>query len=91
MALMKQVSTTDNFGRKADFPSAYVKVSFVSGNNETVNADVVVYASNPKENTVQVVKNEQYKFSPNLDGPNFIKQAYEHLKTLPEFAGAADV
>lgn len=26
-----------------------------------------------------------------LDGDNPIKQAYEHLKTLPEFAGAADV
>lgn len=33
----------------------------------------------------------QYDFVPNLDGPNIIKQAYEHLKTLPEFAGAADV
>ena len=25
-----------------------------------------------------------------LDGENPIKQAYEHLKTLPEFAGAID-
>ena len=25
-----------------------------------------------------------------LDGPNPIKQAYEHLKTLPEFADAVD-
>jgi hypothetical protein len=31
-----------------------------------------------------------YKFAPNLDGANFIKQAYEHLKTLPEFSGATD-
>ena len=26
-----------------------------------------------------------------IAGENPIKQAYEHLKTLPEFAGAADV
>lgn len=26
-----------------------------------------------------------------MDGDNPIKQAYEHLKTLPEFADAADV
>lgn len=25
-----------------------------------------------------------------IDGENPIKQAYEHLKTLPEFAGATD-
>lgn len=34
---------------------------------------------------------KDYTFAPDLYGPNFIKQAYEHLKTLPEFAGAADV
>jgi len=31
-----------------------------------------------------------YSFPADLDGPNFIKQAYEYLKTLPEFANAID-
>ena len=31
-----------------------------------------------------------YSFSANLDGPNFIKQAYLYLKTLPEFSDATD-
>ena len=31
-----------------------------------------------------------YSFTPNLDGQNFIAQAYNHLKTLPEFSGATD-
>jgi hypothetical protein len=31
-----------------------------------------------------------YEFPPDMSGPNFIKQAYEHLKTLPEFEGAVD-
>lgn len=29
-------------------------------------------------------------FIPSLDGENFIRQAYMHLKSLPEFHGAAD-
>jgi hypothetical protein len=36
------------------------------------------------------VKTEKYNFAPNLEGGNFIKQTYEYLKTLPEFAGAID-
>lgn len=32
----------------------------------------------------------EFVFHPDMDGPNFIKQAYEHLKTLPEFSGAVD-
>jgi hypothetical protein len=30
------------------------------------------------------------EFTPDMDGPNFIKQAYLYLKTLPEFEGAVD-
>jgi hypothetical protein len=33
---------------------------------------------------------KQYDFSVDLNGKNAIAQAYEHLKTLPEFAGAED-
>lgn len=32
-----------------------------------------------------------YACAYDIAGDNPIKQAYEHLKTLPEFAGAADV
>lgn len=31
-----------------------------------------------------------FDFSVDLEGPNPIKQAYLHLKTLPEFADAID-
>jgi hypothetical protein len=31
-----------------------------------------------------------YQCAYTLDGENPIKQAYEHLKTLPEFSGATD-
>ena len=31
-----------------------------------------------------------YDFTPDMEGDNFIRQAYLHLKTLPEFAEAED-
>jgi len=37
-----------------------------------------------------IVKDTVFQFTPDMDGPNFIKQAYLHLKTLPEFADAED-
>jgi hypothetical protein len=36
------------------------------------------------------VKKESYQFTPNMNSDNFIKQAYLHLKSLPEFADAVD-
>jgi hypothetical protein len=38
----------------------------------------------------QMLEPKTYRFAPSLDGKNFITQAYEHLKTLPEFAGATN-
>ena len=37
-----------------------------------------------------ILQTESYTFAPKLDGENFIKQAYEHLKTLEEFKDAID-
>jgi hypothetical protein len=36
------------------------------------------------------IKNSEFAFIPNMNSENFIKQAYAHLKTLPEFANATD-
>jgi hypothetical protein len=33
---------------------------------------------------------KKYEFVSDMNGKNFIAQAYEHLKTLPEFASAID-
>ena len=63
--------------------NAYIKVESVSGDKETVTATVTTKIG-------EGVKTKFYHYKPNLDGSNFIKQAYEHLKTLPEFADAVD-
>jgi hypothetical protein len=64
---------------------AYIKVDSVSANKESASVNVSF-------------TNEQLKFNKQYVAPisvadgakNFIAQAYEHLKTLPEFAGATD-
>jgi hypothetical protein len=64
---------------------AYIKVSSVAGNKETTSCEVSFTLPN------DITWSESYTFTPNMDGDNFIKQAYQHLKTLPEFADATDV
>lgn len=63
--------------------NAYIKVLAVSGSKEKLN--ITVLSSDGNVNFYQ-----NYSFTPDLDGHNFIKQAYLHLKTLPEFADATD-
>ena len=63
--------------------NAYIKVERVSASKVSASADVS-FTDNAKTTS------SSYTFQPKLDGENFIKQAYEHLKTLPEFAGAMD-
>lgn len=63
--------------------NAYIKVGSVSGDKNNVTATVLTKIGSN-------IKTKFYQFKPNLDGSNFIKQSYEHLKTLPEFVDAVD-
>jgi hypothetical protein len=63
--------------------NAYIKVERVNASKDSASADVS-FTENDKKTS------SSYTFTPSLDGDNFIKQAYQHLKTLPEFAGATD-
>jgi hypothetical protein len=62
----------------------YIKVIKVSG--DKVKGNMIVSFAGTK-NTFQ----KSYKFTPSMSGDNFIKQAYDYLKTLEEFEGATDV
>lgn len=66
------------------FKDAYIKVLSTAGGKDCQNVSVQI-SSGEK----QFIKG--YEFCPDMDGPNFIKQAYLYLKTLPEFEGAEDV
>lgn len=70
--------------QKKTFPDCYIKVCKVDGNKNKAEAFVMSTL------TDQASITKTYEFSPDMNGKNFIAQAYEHLKTLPEFAGAVD-
>jgi len=65
----------------------YIQVIHVSATKEDGMCNVR-FRKESKEGGI--VSDLVYQFTPDMNGPNFIKQAYLHLKTLPEFAGAED-
>ena len=86
MALKKQISLVDNFDILVDVGISYIRVEQVDASK--VKATAVV--SFNSDNVDKTFATKLYEFQPDLAGRNFIAQAYEHLKTLPEFAGAVD-
>lgn len=86
MALTKTIELVDNFNITVSISNAYIKVGVINGNKENMGATVLFY----KEKDNLIVQQKQYEFSVDLAGKNFFAQAYDYLKTLPEFAGAID-
>jgi hypothetical protein len=83
MALEKTVSTV--YGLQA--VNAYHRVEAVKLESKTAMSFYIrSYTTIDKPFFEESVLSCAYS----LDGGNPIKQAYEHLKTLPEFAGATD-
>lgn len=75
--------------------SAYARVGNRNGDNkEELTFSLNYYINNqaPSEGKA-ILKQEHYTFVPSVadDAPNDIKQCYEYIKTLPEFADAIDV
>lgn len=62
----------------------YLKVESVFSSKKETTATVSFTNNNSK------VAERFFAFTLDLEGPNPIKQAYLHLKTLPEFADAID-
>jgi hypothetical protein len=65
--------------------SAYAKVTSINGNKSQVLANVHFSGD-----LTQFTKQYQIPVSVEIGSANFIEQVYNHLKTLPEFAGAED-
>lgn len=88
MALQHNIEfTKEGFTGTLSAENVYSKVSSLSGDKSSIFFVLQTFA---EKDGVQLRENS-YSFSPNLNGNNFIAQAYEHLKTLPEFSGATDV
>jgi hypothetical protein len=91
MALSKTIQFTPvGFTQPAVLQDAYIRVESVNGGKNSLSASVVVY--NKKDAEMLAAQNLSFAFAPDVgaNAKDFIAQAYNHLKTLPEFAGATD-
>ena len=83
---LKQNHSVQFHNKNVVFENCYFKVSQVSATKEKAVATVHAMI----ESGGSVIDRKDYTFVCNLNGANFIAQAYNYLKTLPEFAGATD-
>jgi hypothetical protein len=86
MALSKTLTLTNNFGEESVFKNAHIRVIQVMGTKRSCNA--IVHFSKSADGPL--LQSKEYAFNVDLNGGNFIEQAYAHLKSLPEFADAID-
>lgn len=86
MALQISLSLTDNFQQVIDFVDCYVKTSSVLSTKEYSTITYSIY----KQKDGVLLQQNVINFALDMNGPNPIKQAYLHLKTLPEFVDAVD-
>lgn len=70
-----------------ELKDAYLKIESFTGNTNSLQVTLHVKASATGEAIDgHLIQNVPY----DIDGENPIRQAYIHLKTLPQFSGAAD-
>jgi len=86
MALTKNITLKNNFDEDSVFANSYIRVDKVIAGKSSMVASVGFY----KTKDGATITTQHHECPVNLDGGNFIKQAYDHLKTLPEFAGTVD-
>lgn len=88
MALQKNLSKKA-YGQTVSIENAYIKVMEIKGGKTSMRAKVMSFASSDANSPE--IDTAFYRFTPDLNGENFIRQAYLFLKTLPEFANAEDI
>jgi hypothetical protein len=74
-----------SIGQQKTAFAAYCKITNLTGDKVDGRVTVECVGDNCK-----IVKQHFVEFSTEDGAPNFIRQAYLHLKTLPEFEGATD-
>lgn len=82
-AFLHHASGVAILGDKSLDVNAYIKVESINGSKDNIFA-VVSFTDDV------ITMQTSYGFDYDLEGPNPIKQAYLHLKSLPEFADAVD-
>lgn len=83
---LKMNKTITAYGKDLVFNDAYIKVGRVDGDKTTLVASVDYF--DHKDGLLFL--RSDYVFPHEMNNKNAIAQAYEHLKTLSEFADAVD-
>lgn len=86
MALQKNIELASNLGVNVSFTGAYIKVGNIKGNKDNISFTYDIL----DQKNGKVLTTKATFFEPDLNGSNFIQQAYSHLKTLEEFTDAVD-
>jgi len=68
----------------------YIRVGIIEGDKDSLIFSVDFYG-NQLDTKPKITKRYQFKPSIEDTAPNFIKQAYEYLKTLDDFFDAIDI
>lgn len=74
------------YGKTVVIADAYCRVDTINGSKNTMAIQLGIYSDQGQT----LVAKKTYQFLPDLNGENFIRQAYLHLKKLPEFDQAQD-
>ena len=70
-----------------DVPAAYVRVEGVDG-RDIVTATLAIYTDSTK---ATIATWSSFQFQADMNGPNFVKQAYEAMKKVAPYSSMADV
>lgn len=74
-----------------DVESAYMRLDSINGNKSEMSANFGLYANaESAAEGADAFDVYKHKFTPSLDGQNFISQAYNSLKTVEGFEDAKD-
>jgi hypothetical protein len=87
MAIRHTFNLQDNFNRNVQFDNCYAKVAGIDGSKDGITFTIEIRQAQDDKN---VLTSQHYFFVPSLEGKNFIAQAYDFLKSKPEFATAQD-
>lgn len=82
--------TKDTKFKGITIPLAYIRVNNFSGSKSHIAFNVGFYGPANEQGEREMFDQQAHQCAYDLNGSNAVKQAYEHLKTLPEFAGALE-
>ena len=82
--------TKDTKFKGITIPLAYIRVNNFSGSKSHIAFNVGFYGPANEQGEREMFDQQAHQCAYDLNGSNAVKQAYEHLKTLPEFSGALE-